>query len=93
MPRPFPIAIQIDGRTYSGDWQLLMGGRVCVRSLGFGSEIADVGRAKPEAVAAKTLERLIRTDQKKRAALAKQREREIAKVNRYWDRQRLDDGP
>lgn len=87
MPRFYPIAIEVDGRPYKGDWMLLQGGRVCVR-WALGSESAEIGRAKPEVAAARTLERIVRADQKRRAAGIKHQEREMAKVRRSVARRR-----
>lgn len=87
MPRFYPIAIEVDGRRYAGDWTLMLGGRVCVR-WALGSETAEIGRAKPEMAAARTLEHLVRTDQKRRAKGLAQQEREMAKVRRSVARRR-----
>lgn len=66
MPRFYPVAVEVDGRRYAGDWVLMLGNRVCVR-WALGSETAEVGRAKPEVAAVRTLEKMVRADQKRRA--------------------------
>lgn len=91
MARFYRFKISIDGQPYSGEWTLLMGNRVCVRPRGFASEIGDVGQNITLEAVELTLARIVRADLKKRAAALKQREREVARVNRYWDRQKLED--
>jgi hypothetical protein len=81
MTRYYPFAIKIDGHRYTGDWSLMMGGRICVRSA-FGSEIVDIGRARPENVAARALERIARAYLKRRDAERAAQERELAKLHR-----------
>lgn len=82
MTRFFPVAVMVDGRRYSGDWCLMQGDRVCVRSLGFGSLSAEIGKERPEVAAAKTLEKIVRADQKARADWAKYEAEELAKLSK-----------
>ena len=56
MPRS-PIAIEISGRRYAGDWQL-DGREVCVGSA-YGSRRVAVGRSRPERVAVRALHGLV----------------------------------
>jgi hypothetical protein len=81
MVRFHPIAMEVDGRKVRGEWSLMMGGRVCVRSI-FGSETAEVGQATPPAAARLTLEKIVKGDRKRRAAENAAYERERAKLRR-----------
>jgi hypothetical protein len=81
MTRFYPIAVEIDGHRHSGDWTLMPGGRVCVRSW-FGSQTVEIGRATPEVVAVLTLERIIRASQKRRAQELARQARELAKLRK-----------
>lgn len=82
MPRYFPVEATVDGRRYTGDWCLMQGDRICVRSRAFGSRPAELGGARPEAIAAKVLEEIVRADWKKRSDHLKHEERELAKLRR-----------
>jgi len=77
----YPIAIELDGRRYRGDWCLMQGGRLCVRSP-FGSRAAEVGSARPEVVAKRTLAKIVHDDQKLRAQGARNQERELARLRK-----------
>lgn len=57
-PRRSIIRVDIDGRRYTGDW-LLRGKEVCVGSA-YGWRNTPIGRAKPERVAARVLEELVK---------------------------------
>lgn len=82
MLRPYPISTQIDGCAYKGDWQLLQGCRVYVRSA-WGNEVVEAGcNAKFVDVARRTLERIVRADQKRRADWKAHQQRELAKLSR-----------
>lgn len=65
MGEPYPIVIEIDGRRCGGWWSLRQGGVVHVGS-GFGVRSAEVGRRRPEIVAAEVLRRLVAADVKAR---------------------------
>lgn len=81
MRDPYPIAIMVDGRRCKGQWRLAQGGMICVGSP-WGGDIADVGRDRPEIVAARILEQIVRADQKARAQELARQERELAKISR-----------
>lgn len=81
MARFFSIATEVDGRRYTGDWTLLMGNRICVRSA-YGSETVDIGRGKPELAAAKTLAQIVRTYHRKRDQDRARQEREARRLAR-----------
>lgn len=81
MPRPCPIAIDVDGRRCRGEWLLLQGGRLCVRSA-WGCEIVELGRARPEALAPKALERIVRGYARRRAKEEAELARRTARLRR-----------
>lgn len=81
MPKPYPIAIQVDGRTCKGDWQLLQGCRVYVRSA-WGNDTAEGGCDKLQAVAERTLEGIVRAHAQARADEIARQQRELAKFSR-----------
>lgn len=78
----FPISVEVDGHRYTGDWSLMQGGRICVRSLGFGSEAADLGDENPDRLAHQVLEQLVRKDQQNREVRASLQKREAARLRR-----------
>lgn len=88
MPRPYPFKIEVDDHRYRGDWYLCQGNMLCVRSLGFGSLIVELGGERPEVVAARTLELIVRTWQKNRADGLERQEREMEKIRRRNERER-----
>lgn len=90
MPRHYDITVEIDGRRCSGTWSIKQGAKICVASA-WGADTVDCGALRPEDCARQALTRIVRADLKRRADLAKQRERELARVNRYWDKQKLRD--
>jgi hypothetical protein len=51
------FTVTVDGRHFSGDWQL-QGREICIRSA-YGSRTVPAGRSKPERVATKMLEQLV----------------------------------
>lgn len=81
MPQPYRFSIQVDGRRCGGDWQLLQGCKVYVRSA-WGNDTIEADHERPEAVAARTLERLVRADDQKRADEIARQQRELAKFSR-----------
>lgn len=89
MPRHYEITVEVDGSPCRGTWSIKQGARICV-SCGWGAETVDCGSLRPEECAKRTLIRIVRAGQKERAALLKQRERSTGRVNRYWDRRKLD---
>lgn len=82
MARFYPVEIKLDGRIYRGDWTIVQGGRVCVRTLGYGSMTDDLGGEKPEVVAPRLLERIIREYDARQADELKRQQREMAKLRR-----------
>ena len=81
MPGPYPFSIELDGHRYGGTWQLMLG-RLCVRSA-WGNESVDCcAGTKPEPLARKTLERIVRADQRQRAQERVRQEREAAKLRK-----------
>lgn len=82
MPRFYPVAIELDGRKYTGEWTLILGGEIYVRSPAYGSAKGQVGRRKPELVAAEVLRQIVVAWQKKRERDARQIERETLRVAR-----------
>lgn len=75
MPRPYPIKIQVDGAARTGDWQLLQGCKIYVRSA-WGNDTVDGYGENLQQLAERTLERLVRDDEKKRSGW---RARELAR--------------
>lgn len=82
MPRFYPVAVEVDGRTYTGEWALAQGGEVRVRSAAYGSDRAPAGQRKPELVAAELLAKIVRDWHRKRERDARQIERETLRVAR-----------
>lgn len=78
MARFYPVSTDVDGRTYTGEWALIQGGDICVRSK-WGRKPEPLGKAQPEAAAKRILEKIVRDfrRQKERDArrLAKEGER------------------
>lgn len=91
MPRFYDVVADVDGRRCKGTWTLKQGGLICVASP-WGSETVECGRLRPEECAKRTLARIIRADQKRRADWAKRQDRETARVARYWAKQKLEGG-
>jgi hypothetical protein len=54
MPRFYPVSIELNGRRYTGGWELRQGGEICVGSA-WGSLKEPIGRAKPENAAKRIL--------------------------------------
>lgn len=81
MARFYTISVQIEGRRYTGDWELRQGGEVCVGSA-WGSDKASAGRRKPELVAAEVLRKVVADWQAKREREARQIARETERVAR-----------
>lgn len=79
--RFYPVAVALDGRRYTGDWELRQGGEICVRSA-YGGKTVPIGRRKPELVAGDVLAQIVRDWQKKREREARQIERETLRVAR-----------
>lgn len=93
MPRPYPISIKVDGATRKGEWLLLQGCKVYVRSA-WGNETVDGYGENLQQLAERTLERLVRADDQKRADWKAYQERETAKLLKPHRRRRpSDDGP
>jgi hypothetical protein len=84
----YRFAIEIDGHRYTGDWSLVQGGRMSIRSA-WGGLIADVGEATPEVVSARVLEQIVRTYLQQRAQELERREQEMARL--ALDRKRRDE--
>lgn len=82
MPRFYPVAVEVDGRTYTGEWALIQGGEVRVRSPAYGSDRAPVDRRKPELVAVEVLRKIVKDYHLKRDRDARQIERETLRVAR-----------
>ena len=83
MPRArlYPVTIQLDNRRYTGEWELMQGGEICVGSA-YGSKRAPVGRRRPELVAADVLAQIVKDWQRKREREARQIERQTLRVAR-----------
>jgi hypothetical protein len=79
MPRFYEVAVDIDGRLYAGTWTLRQGGVVVVGCF-WGSDVADCGSDRPEIVAARVLDRIVRADQKRQAKETAKFERARARV-------------
>lgn len=77
--RYFPLAVRVDGHRYTGDWSLSQGGKICVTSA-FGSLTAELGDERPEVVAIRTLERIVREDQQRRAEAEARQAHEMARL-------------
>jgi phage/plasmid primase-like uncharacterized protein len=54
----YDVTAEIDGRIYRGKWTLKQGGLICV-SWGDGAKTVELGRARPEIRADKTLRELV----------------------------------
>lgn len=81
MPRFYPVAVEFEGRRYTGDWMLVQGGDLCVRSR-WGNKPGPVGKEKPEVSAKRVLEQIVRDWHRKRERDARQIERETLRVAR-----------
>jgi hypothetical protein len=78
-----PFTIEVDGRRYSGDWCLMQGGRICVRSdAGYGSEIVEIVQGDPDLAAQRALKGIVVVHKEGQAAALKRQERELAKLRR-----------
>lgn len=77
----FAFRIKVDGRAYSGDWTLMQGGQICVRSA-FGSLSDNLGNEAPQAVAERLLERIVRTHDERRVEETKRRPETMAALHR-----------
>lgn len=78
----WPITVEVDGRRIEGDWTHWMGGRIHVRSIGYGSDKVDLGDEHPDRLAHQVLEALVRRDQQKQAEHAEQVRKQQAKYRR-----------
>jgi hypothetical protein len=81
MARYYAVEIKVDGRRYTGDWSLLMGGRMCVRSA-FGGVTVEIGQEEPKSAAQLVLERIVSDYHKAQAEEIERQEREMAKLRR-----------
>jgi hypothetical protein len=77
--RFYEVAVEIEGRRYAGTWSLRQGGVIRV-GCAWGSEAAEIGRANPGLIAARTLAKIVKADQKRRAKESAQFELARARV-------------
>lgn len=84
----YEIVVEVDGRKCRGLWRLRQGGVVRVTSFWGSDEVGCCPPVRPEAVASKALVAIVRTYPKREAAKLKREQAEIARVNRFWDRQK-----
>lgn len=87
----WPITVEVDGKRIKGDWTHAMGGKLHVRSLGYGSERVDLEDHNPDRLAHQILEGLYRKDQRKRADHEAFQQNEAARLRlkRLTEDQRL----
>jgi hypothetical protein len=80
----YPVTVEIEGRTYSGHWQLRQGGKLCV-GWGFTSKVVDLDGERPEGVARRELPKLIRAwerDQERSALKLRREELRLTRLRR-----------
>lgn len=84
---PFKVAVDLDGHTYTGQWELRQGGKICV-GWAYGSQLAEVGRRKPEVVAKDVLSKIVKDWRRQRERddrrLAREGQR-LARTGRPWN--------
>lgn len=81
MSRFYTVEVKVNGRPCHGDWRLLQGGQMQVRSA-WGGVTLEIGEDEPKSAAQLVLERIVADYHAKRAEERKQQERELAKLRR-----------
>jgi hypothetical protein len=77
----YEVTVELDGRSYAGQWSLRMGGVVHVACV-LGADHAEIGPEKPEAVAARLLQGIIVADRQRRAEYSAVQADEMATLRR-----------
>jgi hypothetical protein len=80
MPRFYPVSIDLDGRK-TGEWALLLGGQIRVRSA-WGNKAGPCGKDAPEVAAKRVLGEIVRDWQRQRQREARQLQREGERLTR-----------
>jgi len=78
----YKIKIDVDGRSVTGEWTHMMGGKICVRCQPFGRLVVPVGHRRPEAWAKRVLEIIVRCYYRRRRQERARMEAEAQRLGR-----------